>query len=190
MVSVAQQSLPMSALPTERLILRKITMEDRDAVFSWAKDPVVSQYGSWSAHRTAHDTETFIESCLKQYDVEGLGPWVIQLRENNEVIGTCGFGYLDKLDRRGGIGYFLAQSHWGRGYATEAARAVLRFGFGALALNRIEARCMPVNAASERVMQKLGMKFEGLLRQDMFKDGQFHDVKLYARIAEDREPAL
>jgi [ribosomal protein S5]-alanine N-acetyltransferase len=190
MVAAAQQVLPMSALPTERLILRKITMEDRDAVFSWARDPEVSRYGSWSAHRTSHDTETFIEACLKQYDVEGLGPWVMVQRETNAVIGTCGFGYLDRLDRRGGIGYFLAKPHWGKGYATECVRAMLRFGFGPLALNRIEARCMPVNAASERVMQKVGMKSEGLLRQDMFKDGAFHDVKLYARIAEDREPPL
>lgn len=190
MVSAARQSLPMTALPTERLILRKVSMEDRDAIFAWARDPEVSRYGAWEAHRTTHDTETFIESCLKQYDVEGLGPWVIELRETNVVIGTCGFGYVDRLDRRGGIGYFLAQDQWGKGYATEAVRALLRFGFGPLALNRIEARCLPVNTASERVMQKVGMKFEGLLRQDMFKNGAFHDLKLYARIAEDREPPL
>src|ERR1043165_5244731 len=168
MVSAAKQSLPMPALPTERLILRKITMDDRDAVFAWARDPEVSRYGSWDAHRTPHDTEVFIESCLKQYDREGLGPWVIQLRETGAVIGTCGFGYVDRLARRRGTGYFLSRSEWGRGYATEATRAVLRFGFGPLALNRIEARCMPLNTASERVMQKVGMKFEGLLRQDMF----------------------
>jgi [ribosomal protein S5]-alanine N-acetyltransferase len=97
---------------------------------------------------------------------------------------------LNRQDRGGGIGYFLARQHWGKGHATEAVFAVLRFGFGALALNRIEARCMPENTASERVMQKVGMKFEGLLRQAMFKDEGFHDVKLYARIAEDQEPAL
>jgi [ribosomal protein S5]-alanine N-acetyltransferase len=190
MVSAAQQSLPMSALPTERLILRKISMEDRDAVFAWARDPEVSRYGSWDSHRTPHDTETFIESCLKQYDREGLGPWAIELRETNLVVGTCGFGYVDRLDRRGGIGYFLARSEWGNGFATEAVRAVLRFGFGPLALNRIEARCVPANTASERVMQKVGMKYEGLLRQDMFKAGAFLDLKLYARIAEDCEPPL
>ena len=190
MVSAVQQSLPMSALPTERLILRKITMDDRDAVFAWAKDPEVSRYGSWDAHRTPHDTETFIEFCLKQYDHEGLGPWAIELRETNAVIGTCGFGHVERLDRCGGIGYFLAKPQWGKGYATEAVRAVLRFGFGPLALNRIDARCMPVNTASERVMQKVGMKYEGLLRKAMYKNGAFHDVKLYARIAEDQEPPL
>jgi ribosomal-protein-alanine N-acetyltransferase len=190
MVSAAQQSLPMSALPTERLILRKVSMEDRDAIFAWAKDPEVSRYGSWDVHRTPHDTEMFIEACLHQYDADGLGPWVIELRETNEVIGTCGFGYLNRHDRSGSIGYFLARSHWGRGYGTEAVLAVLRFGFGPLALNRIEARCMPENVASERVMRKVGMKFEGLLRQAMLKNKGFHDVKLYARLAEDPEPAL
>jgi [ribosomal protein S5]-alanine N-acetyltransferase len=180
----------MPALPTERLILRKVSVDDRDAIFAWAKDPEVTRYGSWGAHRTPHDTETFIESCVDQYHSEGLGPWAIELRETNTVIGTCGFGYLNRQDRCGGIGYFLARPHWGKGHATEAVFAVLRFGFGALALNRIEARCMPENTASERVMQKVGMKFEGLLRQAMFKDEGFHDVKLYARIAEDQEPAL
>lgn len=180
----------MSALPTERLILRKVSIEDRDAMFSWARDPEVSQFGSWDAHRTPHDTESFIESCLQQYDREGLGPWVIQQRETNLVIGTCGFGAMNRHDRCGSIGYFLAKPQWGKGYATEAVRAVLKFGFGPLALNRIEARCMPENVASERVMQKVGMRFEGLLRQGMIKNGMFHDVKLYARLAEDRDPAL
>jgi ribosomal-protein-alanine N-acetyltransferase len=179
----------MSSLPTPRLLLRKIAAEDRDAIFAWARDPEVSRYGSWSAHQTTHDTDTFIEACVRQYEREGLGPWLIESRDTGAVIGTCGFGYVDRLDRRGGIGYFLARPHWGKGLATEAAAAVLRFGFGPMALNRIEARCMLVNAASERVMQKIGMRFEGILRQDMYKDGAFHDVKLYARIAADAEPA-
>jgi ribosomal-protein-alanine N-acetyltransferase len=175
----------MASLATPRLLLRKVTMEDRDAIFAWARDPEVSRYGSWSAHQTAHDTETFIEACVRQYEREGLGPWLI---ESREVVGTCGFGYVDRLDRRGGIGYFLARPVWGRGLATEAAAAILRFGFGPMALNRVEARCMVVNAASERVMQKVGMRFEGILRGDMYKDGAFHDVKLYARIAADGPP--
>lgn len=180
----------MSALPTERLILRKVSMDDRDAVFAWARDPEVSRYGSWDMHRTPQDTEAFIEWCLKQYDAEGLGPWVIELRKSNAVIGTCGFGSMNRHDRCGSIGYFLARPQWGKGYATEAVRAVLRFGFGPLALHRIEARCLPENVASERVMQKVGMRFEGLLRQAMFKNEAFFDIKLYARLAEEREPAL
>jgi RimJ/RimL family protein N-acetyltransferase len=180
----------MSAIQTSRLVLRKIVPDDRDAIFAWARDPEVTRYGSWEFHHTQHDTEMFIESCLKQYEREGLGPWAIELSESREVIGTCGFGYVDRLDRRGGIGYFLAKLHWGKGLATEAAGAVLRFGFGPMALNRIEARCMLANTASERVMQKIGMRFEGVLRQDMYKTGAFHDVKLYARIASDAEPPL
>lgn len=180
----------MSALQTPRLLLRKITLEDRDAIFAWARDPEVTRYGSWEAHQTPHDTEMFIEACVRQYDRKGLGPWLIELRETNEVVGTCGFGYVDRLDRRGGIGYFLAQAHWRQGLAPEAAAAILRFGFGALALNRIEARCMLANTASERVMQKIGMRYEGTLRQDMYKAGAFHDVKLYARLASDMEPPL
>ena len=179
----------MSSLSTARLLLRKITAEDRDAIFAWARDPDVSRYGSWNVHQTAHDTETFIEACLRQYEREGLGPWLIELRDDGEVIGSCGYGYVDRLDRRGGIGYFLARTHWGKGLATEAAAAILRFGFGPMALNRVEARCMLANTASERVMQKIGMRFEGVLRQDMYKAGAFHDVKLYARIASDGEPA-
>lgn len=189
-MSATSQLMPMSAIQTPRLVLRKVTMEDRDAIFAWARDPDVTQYGSWDAHCTLHDTETFLEACLKQYEREGLGPWGIELSGTGEIIGTCGFGYVDRVDRRGGMGYFLGKRYWGQGLATEAARAVLRFGFGPMALNRIEARCMTANVASERVMQKVGMRFEGVLRQDMYKAGAFHDVKLYARLAGDTEPPL
>lgn len=86
---------------------------------------------------------------------------------------------------RGELGYWIAGDAWGRGYATEAARAVAAFGFGQLELHRIQSRHFTRNAASGRVMQKLGMLFEGVNREAYFRWGRFEDVAVYGVLAQE-----
>lgn len=86
---------------------------------------------------------------------------------------------------RGEIAYALNRAYWGNGYMPEAAAAVLAFGFDTLQLNRIEARCEVDNLPSERVMQKLGMQFEGVLRQHVQVQGRYRDLKLYSILREE-----
>jgi ribosomal-protein-alanine N-acetyltransferase len=92
---------------------------------------------------------------------------------------------VDELHRRGDIGYALAREYWGHGYATEAVRAMIEFGFEHLNLNRIEARAVPANVASTRVMQKAGMKYEGILSESGFFKGAYQDVALYSILRSD-----
>jgi [ribosomal protein S5]-alanine N-acetyltransferase len=173
---------PMFSLETPRLILRRAKGADVDPIFAWAKDPEVTRYGGWDAHKNLSDTQEFVDNCFKQYAEFGLGPWIIERRDNGRVVGTCGFGEVNRAHRYAAMGYFLARDEWGQGFGTEAARAVLNFGLGPLGMQRVEAHCAVENTASEKVLTKIGMHFEALLRARMYKNGKSLDVKIYAKL--------
>lgn len=104
------------------------------------------------------------------------------LKRESKVVGTCGFDWWSVRDACAGIGYMLARPYWGRGYTTEAVREVVGFGFRAMALNRVEAPVLPENAASWRVLEKVGMRREGVMRQRLFLKDAFRDVALYSML--------
>jgi len=87
---------------------------------------------------------------------------------------------------RASLGYAIAREYWGRGLTTEAVRAAIAFGFDHLSLNRIEARCIAENTASERVMRKAGMSYEGTLRDYVFRKGAYRDYKVYSTLRRER----
>jgi RimJ/RimL family protein N-acetyltransferase len=103
----------------------------------------------------------------------------ITLKPDGQVVGSMALS-INKNHQRGELGYMVAREHWNRGYCTEAARALMSYGFGALGLNRIQAAHFPRNPASGRVMQKLGMTREGLLRQYVSNRGTREDVIMYS----------
>jgi [ribosomal protein S5]-alanine N-acetyltransferase len=103
----------------------------------------------------------------------------ITLKPGGMVIGSMALS-VNKNHNRGELGYMIAKEHWNHGYCTEAARAMMRYGFEALGLNRVQAMHFPRNPASGRVMQKLGMTKEGLLRQYVDNRGAFEDIVLYS----------
>jgi ribosomal-protein-alanine N-acetyltransferase len=170
----------MSDLETERLQLRRFRQADLRAIFAWASDPQVTRYAFWEHHRSLADTQWFIDFCAREYAEKGIGPWAVCLKSSGELIGQCSFGVIDPPNFRVELAYFFSPRHWGHGFATEALSAVIGFGFGTIGLHRMEARCMTGNLASERVMQKLGMKYEGILRRHTVAKGQAHDLKVYS----------
>ena len=105
--------------------------------------------------------------------------FAIERKDDGALLGAISITLTPRF-RRAEIGYWLGVEHWGRGYMTEAARAVLTFGFEQLGLVRIQATCYPRNAASAKVMQKIGMAHEGLLRGYVYKDGVQEDIAMYA----------
>jgi ribosomal-protein-alanine N-acetyltransferase len=113
---------------------------------------------------------------LSQYHV----PWGIELKENGKFIGTVHFVWWQPEHHSAEIGYVLSKKYWGKGLITEAARAIISFGFENMNLVRIQARCFVKNKASERVMQKLGMSFEGISRKAMYVKGEHKDLKVYS----------
>jgi len=175
----------LPALETSRLILRKVKLEDAPDMFAYARDPEVSRFTVWSPHITMEDTLRFLGCVIKGYEKGAVENWGIVHKEDNKFIGTCGYFSWEPEHFRGDIHYALSPAYNGKGIMTEAVNAVLRFGFEQMGLNRIEANCMPENIASERVMQKAGMRFEGIMRERIFAKGRFHDVKVYAILLKD-----
>jgi ribosomal-protein-alanine N-acetyltransferase len=109
--------------------------------------------------------------------------WVMVARESNRVVGTISINVLDLVNHCGQLGYEVAREQWGKGIATEAVRAVLSYGFGTMGLNRIAAYCWDGNVASQRVMEKAGMRYEGTLRQVRYSKSAYHDMRLHAQLA-------
>jgi RimJ/RimL family protein N-acetyltransferase len=110
--------------------------------------------------------------------------FAVERREDAALAGAVGL-VIDPDHRHAELGYWIARAYWGLGYATEAAAAVVRYGFEELGLNRIFAQHFTTNPASGRVMQKLGMQYEGRRRGHILKWGQFMDDEVYAILAED-----
>lgn len=167
-------------LETDRLVLRKLTLEDTDDVFAYASEPEVSRYTTWYPHTGPEDSRSFLQAVVTQYANHEVAPWGIVVKGENKVVGTCGFANWFPRHARAEVAYALAQPDWSKGYMTEAVREVLRFGFSVMQLYRAEARCDTENVGSYRVMEKVGMSYEGILRGQMFAKGAFVDLKMYA----------
>lgn len=170
----------LPTLETERLILRKMILNDAEAVFAYASNSEVSRYTLWETHRSIEDSRAFLEFATQKYENGGEPDWGIVYRGNGCLVGACGLVNWEAEHARAEVGFVLSREYWGRGLMSEAVRAILRFGFERMNLNRIEARCIAENAASARVMEKAGMVYEGTLRQREYIKGAYRDIKLYA----------
>ncbi|WP_110927912.1 GNAT family N-acetyltransferase [Bacillus massiliglaciei] len=172
----------LSRRETERLLLREVKISDADDIFAYASDPKVSKYVSWEAHYTKSETVSYIKYILDTYKNGNLPCWGIEWKETGELIGTIDFVMWKPAHKTAEIGYVLSRDYWGKGIMTEAAKELIAFGFDELSLVRIQARCFNENAASEKVMQKIGMTFEGTMRKAMLVKGVHRDIKMYSII--------
>jgi RimJ/RimL family protein N-acetyltransferase len=105
--------------------------------------------------------------------------------DSSELFGAVSL-HISSAHSHGEIGYWIGFEHWGKGYATEATEAVIKYGFGTLRLHRIQGRHLTRNPASGRVMQKVGMQLEGIHRHAYARWGQFEDVAVYATLDSER----
>ncbi|MBK5471638.1 MULTISPECIES: GNAT family N-acetyltransferase [Bacillus] len=167
------------ALYTKRLILRGINMSDILHIYEYASDKEMSTYTVWDAHQSLHDTQKYIEEIVSQYEKEKVAPLGIVLREEQKLIGTCGFIKYDVTEHKAEIAYALSRKYWGRGLATEAASAFSSYGFNELRLNSIEAGCNSENEASEKLMKRLNMEYDCTIQKDLFIKGKYRDTKRY-----------
>lgn len=167
-------------IETERLTLRKLTPDDAKAIFAYSSDPEVARYVTWETHRTIEDSRAFLDLTLAKYEGGGEPDWGIMYKGDGRFVGACGFVGWVPEHARAEVGCALAREYWGRGLVSEALRAMIRFGFERMGLNRVEARCTTANAASVRVMEKSGMTYEGTFRQREFFKDAYHDMRLHA----------
>jgi [ribosomal protein S5]-alanine N-acetyltransferase len=111
---------------------------------------------------------------------------LVVVRATGNLVGAVHLGETSRAHRRGEMGNVLAQAHWGKGYATEAGAAMLRYGFDEVGFHRITATCDPDNVASARVLEKIGMRYEGQLRQHLLIRGRWRDRLAFAAVASTR----
>lgn len=170
----------MPVIETERLILRKMKADDASDMYEYARDPEVTRFLTWNPHPDARYTRDYLEYLGSRYRVGDFFDWAITLRENGKMIGTCGFTSFDFANNAGEVGYVLNPRYRGQGIVPEALRAVMNFGFDTLKLHRTEAKFIEGNDASLRVMEKVGMKFEGIRRGGMLIKGEYRNIGVCA----------
>jgi RimJ/RimL family protein N-acetyltransferase len=141
-----------------RLNLRELNLKDAFWFYELNRDPEVMQFTGDKAFNSINETEAFLNIYTKCYARDGMGRWAISLKFNNEIIGWCGL----KLHPNGEVdlGFRLFRKHWNKGYASEAAKACIAYGFETIGLKRIIANHQDGNSASKRIIEKLGFKQE------------------------------
>jgi ribosomal-protein-alanine N-acetyltransferase len=171
---------------TERLLLREYAETDWPAVLEYQRDTRYLRFSSWN-DRAEEQVQAFVRAFV---DAQREQPrkrfaFAVTLKTSGRLIGNCNLRKNRPEDRVAEMGYEIAPLHWGNGYATEAAHAIVGLGFGQLELHRITAWCIAENTASSRVLEKLGMRLEGRLREQEWIKGRWWDALLYAIL--DRE---
>jgi ribosomal-protein-alanine N-acetyltransferase len=173
-------------LETERLLLREIRAEDETDVHEYASDPEVARLMIWGPN-TREATREFLARALAaqaQWPRTSVG-LAIELKCERRMIGSIELRISDEKNRTGDFGYVLNRKYWRHGYMTESARAILNVAFNELKLHRVWATCHAQNRASYRVMEKLGMRREGLFLKNAMEKGEWRDSYLYAVLAEE-----
>ena len=175
----------LPTLTTERLVLRPFRLADAPHVQRLAGAREIAENTLHIPHPYPDGAaEGWIALHQQLFDEQKEVVLAITVREGGELAGTIGL-MLKLLHDKAEIGYWIGLPYWGRGYATEAARAVLRYGFDEWSLHRIEAFHFARNPSSGRVMQKLGMRHEGTMRGDIKKWGEYQDTLMYGVLREE-----
>jgi len=171
-------------LTTERLLLREFIEDDWPAVLAYQSDQRYLRFYQWTL-RTEEDVRAFIQTFIDQHQEQPRTKFqlAICLPHDGLLIGNCGIRMQRADATEAETGYELAPEHWGQGYATEAARAIVEFGFKELNLHRIWAHCVAENIASAHVLEKLGMQLEGRLRENEWLKGRWSDRLLFGILA-------
>ncbi|GLW16653.1 N-acetyltransferase [Streptomyces sp. NBRC 13847] len=176
---------PDYPIRTARLDLRPVTHDDLAAIHAYQRLPEVCRYLYWGPFDEA-GSRASVAAKAARTTLRASGDvlqFAVVVRASGVLVGDVTFVWKSREHRQGGIGYVFHPDHAGRGYATEASRALLRLGFEELGLHRVQAELDGRNTASARVLERLGMRREGHLRENEFLDGEWADEVVYAMLA-------
>ncbi len=153
---------PPETIQTARLVLRRMVPDDAEAIFAtYAQDEEVTRFLVWHPHRSVEDTEAYVASCIQAWDKGTEFTWAIR-KEDEALIGAIA---LRVTGFKADFGYVLARSYWGNGHMAEALRPVVDWALAQPTIFRVWGVCDVENLASARVMEKVGMTREGILRR-------------------------
>ncbi|MFF3745327.1 GNAT family N-acetyltransferase [Streptomyces kronopolitis] len=176
---------PDHPIRTARLDLRPVTHDDLAAIHAYQRLPEVCRYLYWGPFDEA-GSRASVAAKAARTTLRASGDvlqFAVVVRASGVLVGDVTFVWKSREHRQGGIGYVFHPDHAGHGYATEASRALLRLGFEELGLHRVQAELDGRNTASARVLERLGMRREGHLRENEFLDGEWADEVVYAMLA-------
>ena len=183
---VMNTSVKIEVIETERLILRGWSLDDAEDLYDYARNPNVGPHGGWKPHESVEESKKIITKLfLGKYDI-----WAMVDKQTGKVIGSIGFEKDTIRDEPLclELGYAMAEDYWGRGLMTEAAKAVIRFGFEKSGLEMISIYRNPVNYRSERVIEKCHFIYEGTLRRaNKVYTGEIRDAACYSMLRKEFE---
>ena len=170
-------------LETERLILRKVRLEDADEAYkNWCSHDIVAKYVLWDTHKSVEETKELYKIWVEDYKNLDTYRWIVELKSTHELVGT-----IDVASKRylrfdvAEIGYCYGDAYWNKGYGTEALKRVIKYLFEEVGFEIIFAEHSTLNPGSGKVMQKSGMKYEGILKGRIIdKDGIRNDIASYS----------
>ena len=166
-------------IETSLLLLRPLHVDDFEDFYEYAQDPLVSSQGMWSPYESKDSAREDFNHICTLYD-RGLMWWALEDHTSGKMVGRCELADYDPRDSHAELSYALHRDFWGRGYMTDAAQMVVRYGFEQLQLIRIGAQVFPDNLGSIRVLEKIGMTQEGRLRHYSQVRGKPDDVYIYS----------
>jgi len=163
-----------------RLCLREYRTDDVAAVLAYASDPEVTRYLPWGPEGP-EEVSAFLERTAAEAREAPRRQWELAAvrRDTQELLGAGRIGIVSFENRLGDVGYVLRRDAWGKGLGGEIAELLVRFGFAGLGLHRIEATCDPENQASRRVLERAGLRCEGLVREHLLVRGRWRDSLLF-----------
>lgn len=174
--------LNTKTLESNRLILRRFLLEDAEEMYNnWATDSECCKFLAWNIHKNIDETKSVIQSWINAYD-KGSYNWIVELKDTHEVIGSISAVSISQKHLTAELGYCYGSKYWGKGYATEALRAVIEYLLNECDFYLIEARHISGNPASGRVMEKAGMHKDAVLRDRRINKytGERNDSVIYS----------
>lgn len=169
-------------LETDRLILRKFTIQDAQDMFdSYCSREIVTRFLRWLPHRTCEETSRYLDKViLSQYKQDYSYCWAIELKESGKVVGCVDIRSMDLSTMKCTLGCVLSDDYWQKGLMTEACKKIIEFMFQE-GFVRVQSHCQTGNIASKTLLKKLGMTYEGTLRKyDIDRYGQIVDCEIYS----------
>jgi len=174
-------------IETDRLILRQVTKDDAESILEYLSDKDVMKHYGLEPFKSTDEALDEISWYQSIFEKKTGIRWGITLKGQERVIGSCGFLNIVPQHCRSEVGFELSKEYWGKGIASEAFEAVIKYGFEKLNLQRIQALIEPPNISSKKLVERKGFIKEGLLRNYEFTCGRFDDLLMYALLKQDFE---
>ncbi len=181
------KNLGAKTIETERLILRRFKMEDAEAMYkNWVTDEDVTKFLTWPPHSSIELTKNILKEWINEYKNENYYNWAITIKENgDEPIGSIGAVDINERINMVHIGYCISKKWWNKGITSEALKALIKYFFEEVGVNRVESRHDTNNPNSGKVMMKCGMNYEGTMREADINNQGICDYSMYGILAKD-----